>query len=147
MGKKLRRSIIGLLFFSAGGIVFILSKTSKEPTPAGRFEVNFVSSASEEVYKEIDIRDEKGIKANTGRKVKASFLLKYVKNSRSKKAIFLIPDGSKIKVVLFTDPSRNAQKFKELKGGEGKEIMVKGKLLSHPKYGIEIIVDDIEFLE
>jgi len=147
MGKKLKRSIVGLLFFSAGGIALLLSRASKEPVPAGRFEVQFIPSASEDAYREIDIKDEEEIRANTGKKVKASFVLKDVRNSRSKKAIFLIPGGSKIKIVLFTDPSKNTQKFKELKSGEGKEIRVKGKLISHQKYGIEIIVEEFEFFK
>lgn len=146
MGKKLRREMIVLLLLSAGGTVFFLNRTNREPIPAGRFEVNFVSHGSEEIYKEIDIKNENEIKANIGRKVKASFVLRGVKNSRSKKAIFLSPQDSKIKMVFFTEPSRNREEFKKLKDNGGKEIMVRGKLISHPKYGIEIIVEEFEFL-
>jgi len=144
MGKKLKSTIIALLFFSAGGIGFFLSRTNREPVPAGRFEVHFVSSPSPEIYKEIDIKDETQINQNIGEKVKASFVLESIKNSRSKKAIFLNPKGSRIKIVQFTHPSKNAQEFEKLKNYEGEEIVVKGKLISHPQYGIEIIVERIE---
>jgi len=144
MGKKLKRSIIAIVLFSAAGAGFLLSRTAKEPVPAGRFEVRFVSNPSAEVYKEIDIKDESQINKNTGKKVKAHFVLKSVKNSRSKKAIFLNPEGSRIKIVLFTDPSKNAEEFAKLKNYEGKEMVVKGKLIFHPKYGTEIIVEKIE---
>jgi hypothetical protein len=76
--------------------------------------------------------------------VKASFVLESIKNSRSKKAIFLNPKGSRIKIVQFTHPSKNAQEFEKLKNYEGEEIVVKGTLISHPQYGIEIIVERIE---
>ncbi len=146
MGKKLKKGLMVLLVFSAGGISFLFFK-SKEPVPAGRFEVDFVQRSFEDVYKEIDIKDEREVSTNLQKRVKAYFLLKYVKNSRSKKAIFLIPKDSKIKLVLFTDPSENREKFKKIRDNVGKKVMVKGKLISHPKYGIEIIVEEFEFPE
>lgn len=145
MGKKLKIGISGFLVTLSAIFIFLMRKTSNEPVPAGRFEVQLVNSGkTAEEFTEIDITKDEEVNKNIGKKVKTEIIVEEVRNSRSKKAIFISPRSSRVKIVVFTSPTENREHFRRLKGFEKERVVVTGKLISHPRYGVEIIAKGIE---
>lgn len=141
MGKKLKYSLIPFV----GVIIVGAFLFHRGPHVAARkFEVRLKRSEAV-IYNSLNLMSEEDIRRNIGKLVETVGVIKRVQQSRSKRAIFIYPESLlKIKVVIFTSQKENSYIYLRMKELKGKRALIRGRLVDHEKYGLEIVVENPE---
>lgn len=144
MGKKLTYLFIPITVI----VIVMLLFHRHSPRVERRFKVRLKLPQKTVRYHSLNLMQEEDIYRNLGRLVKTVTVLKKVKQSYTKKAVFIYPESSvRVKVVVFTSPLENLSVYSRIKKLEGKKAIIRGRLISHEKYGLEILVEDSKDVE